>query len=316
MTSQSPAAGSRRPATLQVDVDDLWVYQEASGRPSPIDSPPRVYEQGVPRLLDMLDRYGIRATFFVCGRDLPSQTKAVAEMARRGHEVANHATTHPRGFARLNSEQQRAEILTSHQRILAATGSAPVGFKSPAYSIAPNQLELLTELGYRYDSSVLATLYAPVLRLMQRWLSREEIDATRYGRVVYGLAPLRPYRADKHAPYRQVRAGQRGLDASPLWEVPVTTIPIVRLPMHSSFVLAAGTWLFDVGLAASRARRVTVNYSLHAAEFIDSVNEPGLAHYKFLVQPWEEKRPVCEHILQRLSQFYDLMPTRELLEAV
>ncbi|MEI2690424.1 MAG: polysaccharide deacetylase family protein [Anaerolineae bacterium] len=46
--------------------------------------PDLVYRQGIPRLLDLFDDYGIRATFFVCGRDLPAHSDAVAEMARRG----------------------------------------------------------------------------------------------------------------------------------------------------------------------------------------------------------------------------------------
>ena len=45
-------------------------------------------------------------------------------------------------------------------------------------------------------------------------------------------------------------------DSYQLWEAPVTTVPVVRLPMHSTFVLTAGRPLFDLGLALVQARGV------------------------------------------------------------
>lgn len=91
----------------------------------------------------------------------------------------------------------------------------------------------------------------------------------------------------------------------------MTTVPFVRLPMHSTFVLSAGRWLFDLGLALARARRVPINYLLHAADVIAPVADPALASYKFLVQPWEARRPLYEHMLGALSAAYRLVPTRE-----
>ena len=124
---------------------------------------PLVYDQGIPRLLDLFDRFGIRATFFVCGRDLPAQAGAVAEMVRRGHEVANHSGAHRNGFARLTPAKKRADISAAGELIAQAAGQAPVGFKSPGFSFSPDLLGVLAELGYLYDSSLLPTFYAPLL---------------------------------------------------------------------------------------------------------------------------------------------------------
>ena len=75
----------RKPTgAIQVDVDELWVYYESIGLRPPKDAGTPVYAQGIPRLLELLDRFDIRATFFVCGRDLPAQASAVAEISRRG----------------------------------------------------------------------------------------------------------------------------------------------------------------------------------------------------------------------------------------
>ena len=91
-------------------------------------------------------------------------------------------------------------------------------------------------------------------------------------------------------------------------------MPILRLPMHSTFVLTAGQALFDAGLALAKARHVPLNYLLHAADVIDAVPDPALASYRFLAAPWSEKQALYEHMLRRLSQEYHLMPTAELIQ--
>lgn len=287
--------------TLQVDVDDLWVYYESIGRQTPCDAEPVAFTQGVPRLLDLFDRYGARATFFVCGRDLPAQAATIREMVRRGHEVANHSAAHRNGYARLSCDALRRDVLEAHERIADAAGQPPVGFKAPGFSYNPHLPEVLGELGYCYDSSRLPTYYASAIRAMQRVLSKGEVDPTHYGRFGYGFSPLHPYPLP----------GDR-----PLLEAPVTTMPLVRAPMHSTFVLTAGSWLFDLGLALCRARGTPMNYLLHAADVVDLAAggaqvDPALASYRFLVEPWAKKRSLYEHMLGQLTKSYVIVPTRE-----
>lgn len=314
MMSQRKAAG-----TLQVDVDELWVYYESIGRSAPREVAAQVYEQGIPRLLKLFERFGMRATFFVCGRDAPAQADWLAEMLRQGHEVANHSTWHRTGFARLSRAEKHADIATAHALIAAACGHAPVGFKAPGFSFAADQLAVLTDLGYLYDSSILPTPYAALLRALQGALSGGHVDPSHYGRAIHGLAPLRPYHPDPAAPHRSQRGQGRpdyqstSLPARQLWEAPVTTMPLLRLPMHSTFVLTAGQGLFDAGLALAKAQRVPVNYLLHAADVLDAVADPALASYRFLSTPWSQKQPLYEHMLRRLSQEYEMTPTAEFL---
>jgi hypothetical protein len=309
--------------TLQVDVDDLWVYYESIGLRAPEDVRPLAFAQGIPRLLDLFDRYGIRVTFFVCGRDLPEkgtslQAEVVQEAVRRGHEIANHSLVHRNGFARLSTPEKRADIVAAGERIAHFMGQLPVGFKAPGFSFGPDLPGVLAELGYLYDSSLLPTPYAPFMRLTQRLLSRGRVDGTHYGRVATGFAPLRPFRIVDFG-MRNVGVLRKGIPHSAfriphsLWEVPVTTLPIFRLPMHSTFVLSTGRWLFDLGLALAQARRVPINYLLHAADVVDAVGDPTLASYRFLTQSWNQKRPVYEHILAGLSAAYRLVPTQELI---
>lgn len=350
MMDPSVHRSTTRPlGTLQVDVDDLWVYYESIGLVTPADAPPAAYTQGIPRLLDLFDRYGIRGTFFVCGRDLAGgttslQARTVAEMVRRGHEVANHSAAHRNGYARLSLDALRDDVRAAGDRIAEAAGQAPVGFKAPGFSFNPHLPGVLAEQGYLYDSSVLPTPYAAGLRLLQRVLSGGHVDPTHYGRFVYGLAPLRPWRygggTGKLGPGLGTSAGfsrrqGRPAEASnpddpltssrrppPIWEAPVTTMPLLRVPMHSTFVLSAGRWLFDLGLALARLRRVPINYLLHAADAVGPVADPALASYRFLTQPWKAdggaagKEPLYASMLAELSRHYRLVPTREFIQGL
>ncbi len=286
-------ADQKPKGTVQVDVDDVWVYYESIGRSMPPDAPPLAFTQGIPRLLDLFDRFDARATFFVCGRDLPRQTTVVREVIARGHEVANHSAEHRNGYARLSYAALREDVMAAHAKIADAIGQAPVGFKAPGFSYNPHLPQVLVELGYLYDSSRLPTFYAAAIRTAQRLLSGGQVDPTHYGRFSYGLSTLHPY----------------PLDGKELLEAPVTTMPLVRAPMHSTFVLTAGRWLFDLGLALSRARHVPINYLLHAADVVDPVVDPTLDSYRFLKQTWSAKQPLYEHMLQQLSETYVLVPT-------
>ncbi len=97
-------------------------------------------------------------------------------------------------------------------------------------------------------------------------------------------------------------------------EAPVTTMPLTRLPMHSTFVLTAGQPLFDAGMALVTMCKVPVNYLLHAGDAIDPTADTALASYRFLTQPWAEKRALLEHMLARLAAAYRLLPTIEYVE--
>ena len=285
--------------TIQVDVDDLWVYYESIGAQTPSAAPAAAFTEGIPRLLDLFDKYGVRATFFVCGRDLPAQARCVATIIRRGHEVANHSAEHRNGYARLDRGDLRADVRIAHERIADAAGKAPVGFKAPGFSYNDALPEVLIELGYVYDSSRLPTFYAPAIRLAQSALSGGLVDPTHYGRFAYGFAPLWPHR----------------LNGTDLLEAPVTTIPLLRAPMHSTFVLSAGQWLFDLGFGMVRARRAPVNYLLHAGDVLDRVDDPVLRSYRFLTRTWEAKRPLYEHLLAALTAGYRIVPTAEFVAA-
>ena len=95
----------------------------------------------------------------------------------------------------------------------------------PGFSCNPRLPEVLTGLGSRYDSSQLPACYAGPLRILPgacfrvaKWISHVTVA------FAMAFTSLRPHR----------------LDGAALLEAPVTTVPLFRVPMHSTFVLSAG----------------------------------------------------------------------------
>ncbi len=111
---------------------------------------PRV---GAPRILDLLDKYDIKTTFFIPGYVAEQYPGLVQEAVRRGHEVGHHGYMHePPGTI---SPQEEADILDRGIRILEGlTGERPRGYRSPAWELSAHTLDYLSELGFTYDASL------------------------------------------------------------------------------------------------------------------------------------------------------------------
>lgn len=105
-----------------------------------------------PRVLDLLDAAGMRASFFVIGRRARAHPRLLAEIASRGHLVENHTETHPPLFACYTAGLLRREILPVQDLIATATGSPPRLFRAPAGLRNPLLDWVLHSAGLRYVS--------------------------------------------------------------------------------------------------------------------------------------------------------------------
>ena len=100
-----------------------------------------------PKLLDLLDRYNARATFFLIGRFVRESPELVKETVARGHVVGNHTETHPNLF-RLAPMQIRVELRLCHSAISNAIGAPPKWFRPPYGFRNPWVIPAARELGY------------------------------------------------------------------------------------------------------------------------------------------------------------------------
>jgi peptidoglycan/xylan/chitin deacetylase (PgdA/CDA1 family) len=101
-----------------------------------------------PKLLDLLERYNAKATFFVIGRYVRECAELVQETVARGHEVGNHTELHPNLFW-LNPTKVRVELRLCHDAIRGAIGTPPKWFRPPYGMRNPWVIPAARELGYR-----------------------------------------------------------------------------------------------------------------------------------------------------------------------
>ena len=105
-----------------------------------------------PRVLDLLDRYRARASFFCIGEKAAAFPALVKEIARRGHSVENHSHHHAPVFAFYGLGGLRREVDTAQAAVAAITGRAPAFFRAPAGFRSPLLDPVMASRGLRYVS--------------------------------------------------------------------------------------------------------------------------------------------------------------------
>ena len=112
----------------------------------------------IPRLVALLERYGIKATFFPPGHTIDSTPVAVTPYVEAGHELAHHGWTH-RLPVTLSREEEEEEIVRGNESIKRISGQTARGYRSPAWDLSPHSIDLLLKHGIRYDSSLMGNDY-------------------------------------------------------------------------------------------------------------------------------------------------------------
>jgi peptidoglycan-N-acetylglucosamine deacetylase len=110
--------------------------------------------RGIHHVLDVLAQTGVRATFFVPGWIAQRYRGAVEEVHAAGHELALHGWCHePPGD--LSEPELRSTLTRASDLLAAISGSRPTGYRSPSFRMTPRGFDILSDLGLRYDSSVM-----------------------------------------------------------------------------------------------------------------------------------------------------------------
>jgi len=113
-------------------------------------------EKNTHRLMDLLDEFDVRATFFVLAWVAERFPALVGEIDARGHEVASHGYGHRLVYDQ-TPEAFRTDVRRARRILQDASGQAVVGFRAPSYSITARSLwalDVLVEEGHEYDSSI------------------------------------------------------------------------------------------------------------------------------------------------------------------
>ena len=290
-------------ASLSLDLDNKWSYMKTHGDEG-WEAFPSYLDVVVPRVLEILAQRELKITFFVVGQDaaLDHNHAVLRSIADAGHEIGNHSFHHEPWLHLYTPEQIAEEFARADTAIAAATGRRPTGFRGPGFSFSPQVLAELARRGYAYDASTFPTFLGPIARLYYFFtsnLSREERADRKqlFGKFFEGFRSLRPYLWQEFD--------------RPLVEIPVTTMPLLKLPIHVSYLLYLGQYsprladaYFRFALTLCRFTRVEPSILLHPLDFLGGDDERDLSFFPAMNLPARRKLAIVGRALDTLTQHY------------
>lgn len=306
---------ARALASLSLDLDNQWSYLKTHGDPE-WASLPSYLDVVVPRILDFLAARSLTITVFVVGQDAAQDAgrgplRAIAEA---GHEIGNHSFHHEPWLHLYSAEQIDTELARAEDAIERATGRRTRGFRGPGFSLSPATVAALQRRGYDYDASTLPTFLGPLARayyFMTARLTPEERVQRRalFGGFAEGLRPLTPH-------------WWRTEDGA-LLEIPVTTLPGLRVPIHVSYLLylsavspALARGYFRAALALCRLTGVQPSILLHALDFLGREDTRALDFFPAMRLSRERKLALVGAVVDTLATRHRVVTLAEHAAAV
>jgi peptidoglycan-N-acetylglucosamine deacetylase len=290
-------------ASLSLDLDNQWTYMKTHGDPG-WESYPSYLDLVVPRVLSFLKERNLTVTVFIVGQDaaLEKNKGALSAIATAGHEIGNHSFRHEPWLHRYTEAEIEADIAAAEEHIERVTGKRPIGFRGPGFALSHAILQVLARRGYRYDASTLPTFLGPVARayyFMSTKLGEEERIQRKalFGTFRDGLRPIRPYR------WR--------LNPGTLIEIPVTTMPILKVPIHVSYLLylsvvspALAMHYFKMALALCRFTGTQPSLLLHPLDFLGGEEVPELSFFPAMGLSVDRKMELVREVIRIYSSRY------------
>ncbi len=293
--------------SLSLDLDNQWSYMKTHGDAG-WEEFPSYLDAVVDNVLPTLARHGLTITVFVVGQDaaLEKNHAPLRAIADAGHEIGNHSFHHEPWLHEQTREAVADELGRAEDAIEGATGRRPRGFRGPGFSLGPDILRVLVARGYLYDCSTFPTFLGPLARLyyfrQTRGLSDEDRHKRRnlFGNARDGLRPNTPYVWD--------------VDGRPLLEIPVTTMPVARAPIHMSYLLylvafderLARAYL-EATLAACAAAGVEPSFLLHPLDFVSGDVVKALSFFPGMNLPTATKLAWFDEVARALTARFEVL---------
>jgi hypothetical protein len=298
-------------ASISLDLDNQWTYMKIHGDEG-WDQYPSYLNIFVPHVLDILDELNLKITFFIVGKDTESEenNKYLRMITGRGHEVGNHSYHHESWLQTYSYEKIEKEIREAEEAIFNATGQRPKGFRGPGFSWSKDLLKVLESRGYHFDASTLPTYLGPLARMYyfkKSDLSKEEKKARKelFGKFSEGFRKLKPYKWDLG-------------NGKSITEMPVTTMPVFKLPFHLSYLIYLGNIsmpLMKIYLSSAirlcKMTNTPVSFLLHPLDLIGGDQITQLAFFPGMNVSSDKKVKVFKNVIGLLQKHYDVVNMSE-----
>jgi peptidoglycan/xylan/chitin deacetylase (PgdA/CDA1 family) len=289
----------RNYASLSLDLDNQWSYMKTHGDAG-WQSYPSYLDAVAPRILAFLAARRLTITFFIVGQDaaLEKNRAALRAIADAGHEIGNHSFRHEPWLHLYTEAELDRELREAEDAIEAATGVRPRGFRGPGFSLSKGTLETLARRGYEFDATVFPNLLNPLARAYLFSTSKLTAEEKAQRSALFGtwrdaFRPVRPFRW-------RLRGGH-------LLEIPVTTLPGFRVPMHLSYLAylakysrAVARAYLRFALAACRVTATQPSILLHPLDFMGREDSPELEFFPGMDLARERKLAIVAELFEIL----------------
>jgi hypothetical protein len=244
---------------IHIDCDNYWVYENELNCKLPFDSN-YFYTVALRRIIEVLDSYSIKGTFFIIGKDLDllSCQDFCNYALQHGHLLGNHSFSHPQNFGSLGPLARQKEILKCHTAIKQVTGIAPTAFRAPGYAYSDEDSMYLADLGYKYNSSVLpgpTTFLIKALTFRNKAYRKKSLNVI--ANLIHTSSP------------RKLISKANNL----LWEIPIAVMPFFKLPVHTSFIFLLGHRYLNFALSLMKLKNSHNILLLHGYDLSDDAQQ-------------------------------------------
>ena len=137
--------------TFDLDAESAQIRQKEN--PVRVSKGQFATQRGIPRILSLLKKYDIQATFFVCGWVAETYPSTISDILIRENEIAAHGYMHEY-LDKLSIGVEKA-IHERTNKVLEEMAGKVDGFRAPYWILSNNTLSIITEMGYIYDSSLM-----------------------------------------------------------------------------------------------------------------------------------------------------------------
>ncbi len=303
-------------ASLSLDLDNQWSYMKTSGDAA-WESYPSYLDVCVPRILKFLKERDLPITFFIVGKDaeLEKNHESIAKLSNAGHEIANHSFRHEPWLHLYSKEELVEEFEKTEEAIKKVTGQLTKGFRGPGFSLSPAVLEVLAERNYEYDCSTLPTYIAPLARAFFFFKSPNVSDEEReklkklFGKFSDGFQSLKPYTWE--------------IGDKKLTEIPVTTLPIFKTPIHASYVVYLSTFskfaarnYWKTALKMCKLTGVQPSLLLHPLDFLSGEDVPELKFFPSMNLSLDKKLQFINEMLDAYAKEFEVVDMQTHVKAV
>lgn len=297
-------------ASVSLDLDNEWSYLKTHGNPAWKEHS-SYFSVVVPRILEWLKRRDLTISFFIVGQDaaIAENKTPLRSIADAGHEISCHSFNHDPWLHLYSRRELELELQLAEDAILAATGQKPVGFRGPGFSLSEETLDVLLDRGYEYDASVFPNLLNPLARAYFFSTSALSTEEKKQRSELFGTwkdarRPVKPF-------LWKLRKGS-------LLEIPVTTMPVFKVPIHLSYLIYLASFsrlaaraYFRLALQVCRWTGTQPSILLHPLDFLGAEDCPRLAFFPGMRMTWLQKQKMVDELIGILVERYRVITMRE-----